>query len=585
MNYSRFLGLLGCTVLLLASQLWVGPQGTGGEGKPMPGTAIAQASQDTDPCLYVCAQTGSDDQPGTQDSPLRTLQKAADLAAPGTVIRVFPGVYVEQVLVSRSGTWEKPIVFESILWRGAVMTDRACCFKQVGNASYITIRGFWFRDCPLADGGLFQTQVIVPSTGWRVEDCRFTRCGVGLGYDRRATDTSYTAVVRCVFEDMAATASWAWASQGQRMKGHLLQDTIFRRCNGINNDPAWQGQGAKYGYTQDLMVDGLICYDNNGPGLWLDWNNDGFTVQNGTFFGNHAGWAYANFTDQSLSNTWWIGDGIVSECNGSGLIQNNVVYSNLGAGIAVWESGHLGGVTVRGNLLVENGINLELRAMGRKDFGDPAWIEGVKVLGNQFKGWKYGCWMTASLDHTLKGKAKPADARCEFEGNTYQITASSLNGLYGKWLAQWTKSLGEMREVFGVELGGEEGEIPFAATLTPVHDTQLEDAGTRNMWQVPSGAAEANDFETVLRTAQVGDLITLPVTGRKAIQEDRGRWRTTLYDLSMRQATLWMDGEGKAWVQERVNAYASIDQQPVKIRITQLEPYAVQGEYVPQEGR
>lgn len=569
MLWRRLAILTVCVLLCLAG------------AKTVTDAAAARAKEgDAGMEYYVCGAQGSDENPGTRAAPFRTLQKAADMAVPGTIIRVLPGTYTEQVLVSTSGTKDAPIVFESTEWRGAIMTDRACCFRQAGNAAYITIRGFWFLDCPLADGGLFQTQVIVPSTGWRIEDCRFTRCGVGLGYDRRATDTSETAVVRCVFEDMAATASWAWAAQGQRMRDHLLEDTIFRRCNGINNDPAWQGQGAKYGYTENLMVDGLICYDNNGPGLWLDWNNDNFTVKNGTFFGNHAGWAYANFTDQSLSSTWWIGDGIVSECNGSGVIENNVVYSNLGAGIAVWESGHLGGIAVRDNTLVENGINLELRAMVREDFGDPAWIDAVTVTDNRFKGWKYACWMTASLDYTLRGKEKPADANTVFEGNTYHMTESCTNGLYGKWLAEWARSVPEMREKFDVEHTGREADFPFAATLTPVHETSLEDVGTDAMWQVDSAHAEANDFARALEGIAVSDTVTLPVTGRKAISQSDGRLCVTVYDLSMRQITLWFDETDRAWVEETIRPYASIDQTDVTMRLTRLEPYAIEAELV-----
>ncbi len=567
MRFWRLLLLASCIGLTVAAQ-----------GHPCQ-SARAEAAVRR---LYVCGQTGNDKNAGSEDAPLRTIQRAADLATPGTVITVLPGIYTEQVLIETSGTKGAPIVFESAQWRGAILTDRACCFKQVGNAAYITLRGFWFRDCPLADGGLFQTQVIVPSTGWRIEDCRFTRCGVGIGYDRRATDTSDTAVVRCVFEDMDATASWAWAAKGQRMDNHLLEDTIFRRCNGINNDPAWQGQGAKYGYTENLVVDGLIAYDNNGAGLWLDWNNDNFTVRNSTFFGNHAGWAYANFTDQTLSNTWWIGDGMITECNGSGLIENNTFYSNLGAGAAVWESGHLGGIAVRNNLFVENGINLELRAMVRSDFGDPAWIDAVTVTNNRFKGWKYACWMTASLDYTLRGKAIPADAGCDFSGNTYQMTDSCSNGLYGKWLAEWARSIDEMQSKFHVEQSATEADIPFAATLTPVHETQLEDVGTAAMWQVPSGAAEENDFEKALFGSRVGETVTLPVTGRKSIEAVEGGFQTVVYDLSMRQVTLMMDAEAAAWVEKSIPAYASIDQYPLRVRITRLDPYAIEAECLPQ---
>ena len=44
--------------------------------------------------LYV-APDGQDSDPGTLASPLKTIGKAAEMATPGTTIRVAPGIYPE----------------------------------------------------------------------------------------------------------------------------------------------------------------------------------------------------------------------------------------------------------------------------------------------------------------------------------------------------------------------------------------------------------------------------------------------------------------------------------------------------------
>jgi hypothetical protein len=63
--------------------------------------------------LYV-APTGSDANPGTDPgAPLRTIQRAADLAQPGDLVLIEPGVYRESVTVSASGTGLHPIVFRA----------------------------------------------------------------------------------------------------------------------------------------------------------------------------------------------------------------------------------------------------------------------------------------------------------------------------------------------------------------------------------------------------------------------------------------------------------------------------------------
>jgi len=53
---------------------------------------------------YHVALDGSDTNPGTRAAPLRTIQRAADLAQPGDVITVHAGVYRERVDPPRGGT-------------------------------------------------------------------------------------------------------------------------------------------------------------------------------------------------------------------------------------------------------------------------------------------------------------------------------------------------------------------------------------------------------------------------------------------------------------------------------------------------
>uniref|UniRef100_A0A7C2WC85 DUF1565 domain-containing protein n=2 Tax=Thermorudis TaxID=1649508 RepID=A0A7C2WC85_9BACT len=65
--------------------------------------------------LYV-APDGSDEAPGTIEEPLRTLQRALDLAQPGTTIILRGGVYAleETVLTRRDGSEEAPITIRSM---------------------------------------------------------------------------------------------------------------------------------------------------------------------------------------------------------------------------------------------------------------------------------------------------------------------------------------------------------------------------------------------------------------------------------------------------------------------------------------
>jgi len=64
---------------------------------------------------YHVAVSGSDAHPGTQDKPLRTIQRAADLAQPGDTITVHEGVYRERVNPPRGGASDK----KRIVYRAA----------------------------------------------------------------------------------------------------------------------------------------------------------------------------------------------------------------------------------------------------------------------------------------------------------------------------------------------------------------------------------------------------------------------------------------------------------------------------------
>ena len=73
------------------------------------GGAIAAQAAD-----FHVAPSGNDANPGTQAAPLRTIQRAADLAQPGDVITVHEGVYRERINPPRGGESDaKRIVYQA----------------------------------------------------------------------------------------------------------------------------------------------------------------------------------------------------------------------------------------------------------------------------------------------------------------------------------------------------------------------------------------------------------------------------------------------------------------------------------------
>jgi hypothetical protein len=64
------------------------------------------------PTLHV-SPDGDDAAPGTRDAPLRTIGRAAELATPGTLVRVAGGRYEGWVKTATSGTADAPITYLS----------------------------------------------------------------------------------------------------------------------------------------------------------------------------------------------------------------------------------------------------------------------------------------------------------------------------------------------------------------------------------------------------------------------------------------------------------------------------------------
>jgi hypothetical protein len=91
--------------------------------------------------LYVAAG-GSDTNPGTEVAPFKTIQRAANVAKPGTTVYVGPGTYRENVRHSTSGTAAARIRFVSNPKWGAKVVGGGTEATWTNNGDYTEIVGF-----------------------------------------------------------------------------------------------------------------------------------------------------------------------------------------------------------------------------------------------------------------------------------------------------------------------------------------------------------------------------------------------------------------------------------------------------------
>jgi hypothetical protein len=111
-----------------------------------PGRSVAPPVTITPPppptaFLYV-SPTGSDDNDGSANAPLRTIQAGLDRAAPGMQITLAPGVYQEELQTTRDGTADAPIWIKG----PETGTDRAGRYQAVvyGTSRVISVDNSYY---------------------------------------------------------------------------------------------------------------------------------------------------------------------------------------------------------------------------------------------------------------------------------------------------------------------------------------------------------------------------------------------------------------------------------------------------------
>jgi parallel beta-helix repeat protein len=197
-----------------------------------------------------------------------------------------------------------------------------------GSVSGVVVRDLRFENyANIAGDGVIHLDE--SGSSWTVEDCEITDShGVGI-----------------VVRDGSVVRGCRVESIGQQGIGAGGADVLVERNslsenNRLGFDPAWSAGGAKFAFTERLVVRDNDVYDNDGAGLWTD-----LDCVDTLYEGNRV-----------RNNT---GAGIFHEISYRAEIRDNIVIGNgsdspgwiWGAGIQVAGSSD---VTVVGNLVVGN---------------------------------------------------------------------------------------------------------------------------------------------------------------------------------------------------------------------------------------
>jgi hypothetical protein len=254
--------------------------------------------------IYV-APDGQDTNPGTIALPLQTIGKAAEMATPGTTVRVAPGVYPEILETSASGTAAARIRYvSSVPWQAKIRTrgpDDHWSWSNFG--SYVDIEGFDVSGNGV--GGIGNLGSNVAMSGNHVHDIPALGCpgdgGAGI------ETGEYTAVNSSII-------------------GNLVHDI------GEFPNPCPRVHGIYHSHEGGRVVNNIV-YRTSGWGIHLWHAPYRLTIANNLVFNNANGGIVVGAGDGP-----YYGDR--SKPADEILVLNNIVYDNRGIGIE--ESGVTG---------------------------------------------------------------------------------------------------------------------------------------------------------------------------------------------------------------------------------------------------
>jgi len=387
----------------------------------------------------------------------------------------------------------------------------------VSDSRHITIRGITFRYA----ANFAQHPMVRAGTGWRFEDTvvEWANAG-GLGV---VGDDVVLLRVTARHNGQAGLVGW-------RIKNLLIKDSVQWDNNWKGFRPSNEAS-TKFTRTDRVRIENLTSYANTGPGIWFDWNNTNIVIEGCTIYGNRG------------LRAGWEGVGIFIEASqGPVTIRNTLVYSNTGAGIGLAESQN---VVVEDNTLVDNGTNLELRAMeGRANHR----LANIVVRNNRFKNARQS-EISTSLGTWSRGSVH--DKQLSFDGNRFDLQA---DGTLFKWAGEALHRLDDVRSALAFEANGAIRPFPFDRPLVASRPIAEQKS-------VTIGAA--------LARIQEGGTAIIPVNGRSALQRVANGWAFQVYDLANQDVHLSVqDLALRRALEDRLTPFPLA--QPVMLRVKLL---------------
>ncbi len=296
--------------------------------------------------IYV-ATTGSDNASGSANSPVLTLQRAADLATAGTTVHIAAGTYKGPVYIENSGTLAQPIVFEPMPSAKVVVTGTPSTDDEhlihIENQAYVIIRGleftkFWTSNDQITPIAIYVTgsshNILIENNyihnlGTRADTEDGNAHGIAVYGTKPIKDIQ---VNNNRVENLSLGRSEAIVLNGDVTNFEVNRNQVNNNNNiGIDiigfegtaetdNDYARRGDIIGNTVTRNSIV-GNPGYKGDDPsagGIYVDGGKQVF-IQNNTVTGNDIGIEVASENFQKLTEEVWVEGNTVTNSSYAGL--------------------------------------------------------------------------------------------------------------------------------------------------------------------------------------------------------------------------------------------------------------------------
>jgi hypothetical protein len=295
---------------------------------------------------YYVATNGNNSNPGTLNSPWKTIQKAANVARAGDTVYVRGGTYREKVNVNRSGSAGNFITFSSYPGETAVIDVNGIAMEHyldggfvIFGKSYVQVTGFRVINSNSTNDGGFGI-VCVES-----HHCIIKNNSTYNTYHSGIISRSSSNVI--IDGNEVELANNGGDQEMITISGGSFVTVSNNHVHHGGLADGGEGIDVKNG-AHDVLIKGNHVYNNQRLGIYIDaYNGNSYNI---TVDGNRV---YNNARS---------GIAISAELSGYNVnnvnIINNLVYSNGTSGIVLgdWGTGSLSNITIANNTVFQNGI-------------------------------------------------------------------------------------------------------------------------------------------------------------------------------------------------------------------------------------